>query len=283
MKQPELGKKILELRLSKGFTQNELAEKCSVSIRTIQRIELGEVIPRSFTIKTIFYNLDYDFYNTKPVLQNVKTSTFKNAFLNTINLKKNTMKKLSFLSVLLVAGLLFLNKSESQAQNINGWGKAGSKSNSYEMGLDNSTTKNGKNCAYLKSIESEINGFGTISQKCDAKFYLGKRIKMTGFVKTEDLAKWSGMWLRVDSKFGGKSLSFDNMYKRSLKGTLDWTKCEIELNVPQESSTLNFGVLLHGTGKLWFDRISFEIIGDITDKITANGIPDKPANIDFED
>lgn len=52
MKQPELGKKILELRHSKGLTQNELAEKCNLSIRTIQRIELGEVIPRSFTIKT---------------------------------------------------------------------------------------------------------------------------------------------------------------------------------------------------------------------------------------
>ncbi|EOG6895302.1 helix-turn-helix domain-containing protein, partial [Flavobacterium psychrophilum] len=51
MKQPELGKKILELRHSKGLTQNELAEKCNLSIRTIQRIELGEVIPRSFTIK----------------------------------------------------------------------------------------------------------------------------------------------------------------------------------------------------------------------------------------
>lgn len=118
MKQPELGKKILELRLSKGYTQNELAEKCNLSIRTIQRIELGDVIPRSFTIKTIFSNLDHDFYNAKAVSQNVKTSTFKDAILEIINLKKNTMKKLSFLSVLLILGLFFITKNEMHAQTL---------------------------------------------------------------------------------------------------------------------------------------------------------------------
>lgn len=53
MKQPALGKRIFELRTSKGFTQEELVEKCNISVRTIQRIESGEVTPRSFTIKTI--------------------------------------------------------------------------------------------------------------------------------------------------------------------------------------------------------------------------------------
>jgi transcriptional regulator with XRE-family HTH domain len=283
MKQPELGKKVLELRLSKGFTQNELAEKCNLSIRTIQRIELGEVIPRSFTLKTIFSVLDYEFYDAKTVSQNAKTLTFKETILEIFNLKKNTMKKLSFLSVLLVLGLFFMFKNESQAQTISGWTKAGSKSKSYEMGLDNSVTKTGKKCAYLKSVDSNVNGFGTIMQKCEAKFYLGKRIKMIGFVKTENVDKWSGMWLRVDSKYGGKPLSFDNMSKRPLKGNSDWTKCEIILNVPQESSTLNFGLLLDGTGMVWFDKISFEIIGDITDEVPKDVIPDKPSNIDFED
>ena len=53
MKQPDLGKKILELRKSKGLTQEELVEKCNINVRTIQRIEAGDVTPRSFTIKTI--------------------------------------------------------------------------------------------------------------------------------------------------------------------------------------------------------------------------------------
>lgn len=60
MKQPELGKKIIELRKSKGLTQEELVEKCNLNVRTLQRIEAGEVNPRNYTKKSIFVALDYD-------------------------------------------------------------------------------------------------------------------------------------------------------------------------------------------------------------------------------
>lgn len=60
MEQPELGRKIAELRKAKGLTQEELVEKCNVSVRTIQRIETGEVTPRSYTIKTILHALESD-------------------------------------------------------------------------------------------------------------------------------------------------------------------------------------------------------------------------------
>ena len=60
MKQPELGKKIIELRKSKGLTQEELVEKCNLNVRTLQRIESGEVNPRDYTKKSIFAALDYD-------------------------------------------------------------------------------------------------------------------------------------------------------------------------------------------------------------------------------
>ena len=54
IKQPELGKKISEMRKAKGLTQEELVELCNLNVRTIQRIEAGEVTPRSYTIKALF-------------------------------------------------------------------------------------------------------------------------------------------------------------------------------------------------------------------------------------
>ena len=60
MKQPELGKRIVELRKQKGLTQEELVDRCNISVRTLQRIETGEVTPRVYTIKTILAALDYD-------------------------------------------------------------------------------------------------------------------------------------------------------------------------------------------------------------------------------
>jgi len=61
MKQPELGLTIAELRQEKGLTQEQLAEDCEVSARTIQRIESGEVEPRSFTRNSLSNVLDFDF------------------------------------------------------------------------------------------------------------------------------------------------------------------------------------------------------------------------------
>lgn len=60
MKQPELGRKITELRKTRSLTQEELVDKCNISVRTIQRIEAGEVTPRSYTVKTIMAALEYD-------------------------------------------------------------------------------------------------------------------------------------------------------------------------------------------------------------------------------
>ncbi|SHO60851.1 helix-turn-helix domain-containing protein [Algoriphagus zhangzhouensis] len=58
MKKPELGKKISEWRKAKGMTQEELVEKCNLNVRTIQRIEAGEVMPRSYTIKALMEALE---------------------------------------------------------------------------------------------------------------------------------------------------------------------------------------------------------------------------------
>ena len=60
MKQPDLGKKILELRKQKGLTQEELVELCNINVRTIQRIEAGDVTPRTYTVKTILEALGID-------------------------------------------------------------------------------------------------------------------------------------------------------------------------------------------------------------------------------
>lgn len=128
MKQPELGKKIVELRKSKGLTQEELVEKCNLNVRTLQRIEAGEATPRSYTIKIIFAALDYDFYDSSEVMQ----SRFSNAgfivfhrleqfykyLCRLINLKTDTMKKISILLVtfIIIGFGLFTFCSESKAQ-----------------------------------------------------------------------------------------------------------------------------------------------------------------------
>jgi transcriptional regulator with XRE-family HTH domain len=100
MKQPQLGQKILELRKQKGFTQEELVAQCNINVRTIQRIEAGEVTPRSYTVKIILEALGEDLkeirkeasteksiiFWTDKDLKNLKNSWFFGVFYAIITL-----------------------------------------------------------------------------------------------------------------------------------------------------------------------------------------------------
>ena len=55
------GRIIKELRIKKGMTQEELADMTELSARTIQRIENGEVDPRSYTLQMIAKALEVDY------------------------------------------------------------------------------------------------------------------------------------------------------------------------------------------------------------------------------
>jgi hypothetical protein len=168
-----------------------------------------------------------------------------------------------------------------------GWFAAGSKPKSYEMGIDKGAAEDGKNCATIKSIDKSITGFGTLMQECLPTTYLGKRVRMTGVMKSKDVTGWAGLWFRVDQANSTKSLSFDNMADRPIKGTTTWTKCEIVLDVPATASMLAYGALLDGTGQIWFDNMKFEIV-DNTVPLTGGNkdlnkvIQDAPVNLDFE-
>lgn len=71
MRKLDFGKKLLEVRTTQGLTQDEVAEKCNISARTIQRIEFGKVKPRAFTIKVISEVLGFDFFKTSDLSEDV--------------------------------------------------------------------------------------------------------------------------------------------------------------------------------------------------------------------
>jgi transcriptional regulator with XRE-family HTH domain len=118
MKQPDLGKKIAELRKARGLTQEELVEKCNLSVRTLQRIESGEVTPRSHTIKVIFAALDQKVYDSSTRWLRKIGTHFRELF----NLKTHTMKKLSILSLPVIAAFVVLLTICTD-----GWGQSASK------------------------------------------------------------------------------------------------------------------------------------------------------------
>ena len=107
MNQPDLGLKVSELRQQKGLTQEQLAEQCEVSPRTIQRIESGEVDPRAYTLHCLGEALEFDFGE--------ENTTNENLWL--------TVLHLSSMFCILIVPLLLWSWKKNQSYKIDQQGR----------------------------------------------------------------------------------------------------------------------------------------------------------------
>jgi hypothetical protein len=165
-----------------------------------------------------------------------------------------------------------------------GWFKAGSHPMEYDMGLDESVRRDGKSSATVKSTAEKPQGFGTLMQITQPGDYRGKRVRLSGFVKSDKVTQWAGLWFRIDGPTPNVSLGFDNMQDRAIKGTTDWTRYELVLDVPQEAQRLAFGILLAGAGQVWMDDLKFEVVPTTvkTTNMAPPAPPAAPTNLNFE-
>lgn len=156
-----------------------------------------------------------------------------------------------------------------------GWDNFGS--SNYTIALDSVNVKNGK---YSVSI-----GFKTDNTDFSAwafsipDNYAGKKITLTGYIKTENVTEgFAGLWMRIDP-----SIAFDNMKKNGIKGTTDWTKYEITLDMnPKKTKQIVIGGLLVGKGKIWLDDLSVSIDGKDIKNLTPLERKLLPADKDNE-
>lgn len=165
-----------------------------------------------------------------------------------------------------------------------GWMPSGTDPQDYEMGVDYKTIHQGKASGYIMSKKDDARGFATMMQVFKATMYKGERLRLSGFIKTEDVVNWAGLWMRIDGEYE-EVLSFDNMQDRPLKGTTNWNQYSIVLDVPEQSTVISFGILLYGKGKVWVDGIVFDTVEDsipTTNEEYSESLPDKPLNLHFE-
>ena len=165
-----------------------------------------------------------------------------------------------------------------------GWFMAGDKPAEYESSIDSGTLYAGQPSVYLRSKKPQVDaGFGTLMQNFGAEQYVGKRVRFSAFVKSENIERWAGLWMRVDGKSGQTPLAFDNMEDRPIKGTTAWQTYEVVLDVPTGATGIAFGILLDGPGTAWINSLKFEEVSTgipSTDKIKAP--LQGPTNLGFD-
>lgn len=188
-----------------------------------------------------------------------------------------------------VIGSLTYLKEESglkAEEKLKGWFLSGSHPFNYTIGLDRKTFHKGKASGYLKSVTVEADEeFATMMQQFKADKYLGKRIKLSGFLKSTGVSVFCGFWMRVDNSLGD-IVQFDNMSNRPVTGDTEWNHYAIVLDVPENSASISFGVLLSGRGQVWVDELRFEEVDDsipTTNFDYTQDLLDEPINLSFEE
>lgn len=141
------------------------------------------------------------------------------------------------------------------------WGLTGNYPYDYNYVIDTSMVYEGNQGGYLYSRTEAPTDFGAVGQAIQVGLYLNRRLQLSGYLKTEEVEKSAGLWLRVDDT-DGRMLSFDNMADRSISGTTDWQPYSVVVDVPSTGSVVNFGVWLEGRGEVWMDDFEFEIISE---------------------
>jgi hypothetical protein len=140
-----------------------------------------------------------------------------------------------------------------------GWGGGG---DGYELTAEETVIHGGAASGRIQSVASSENGFGTLTQGISAERWRGKRVRLSGWLRTRDVETgWAGLWMRVDPA-AGSALAFDNMVGRGPKGTADWRRYEVVLDVAEEAKAVYFGALLAGGGTLWVDDLVLEEVPD---------------------
>jgi hypothetical protein len=164
-----------------------------------------------------------------------------------------------------------------------GWGGGGK---NYDFQIDRQIKRTGNGSATIKFIGPDSSGFGSMTQCIDPSKFLGKRVRWSGYIKAADAGKAS-LWMRVDGKDPkAESLSFDNMQDgREIRGTQEWKKCEVVLNISKEAKGICLGILLSGKGQLWADDLQIEIVGkDVpATEMLPRALPQSPINLNFEE
>ncbi len=118
--------------------------------------------------------------------------------------------------------------------------------------VDGQTVHGGRWAVRIERKDNSPSAFTALSKTIPIDF-AGAKLELRGFLRTEDVSDFTGLWMRQDDDAG--SVAFDNMQSRQLKGTTEWAEYSIVLPLNAAAKRLTFGVLASGTGRVWADDL----------------------------
>jgi hypothetical protein len=202
---------------------------------------------------------------------------------------------MSYSRIVLLLLAVVAMPANTLAQEPRGWflrGQGGA-APAYNVAIDTVQMHSGRAGAYIESSAAQ-DDFGTLMQAFAPEQYRGRRVRLSAFLRTQDVTGAAGLWMRVEAR-GDITLGFDNMMDRPIRGTTGWSQHQVVLDIPAEAQTIAMGVLLVGNGRVWADDFELMPVDSSTAATNrvqpgepgSSGRPQSPPaagplNLDFE-
>lgn len=129
----------------------------------------------------------------------------------------------------------------------------------FRTGFESTGADTDAEYVYLKSVVPRPKNWAFISKTAQPDHYKGKKIKLSALIKTQlpDGASVQ-LWIRVAGDWKERPEHLDNMFDRRIKGSSEWTKYSVEVDMPPATEYIFYGVLLNGTGIVWLNEVLLE-------------------------
>lgn len=133
----------------------------------------------------------------------------------------------------------------------------------YRIGLDHQVFHGGKSAGLLESQAAQFqqNHYASMVQSLDVRSHLGKRMRLSAFLKTQDVQESAYLEVNIPYLYADDAANFRQ--KPGLQGSTDWKSYSVEFIVNDTMATaeIEFSVYLIGPGRVWIDDVSLEFVG----------------------
>ena len=128
----------------------------------------------------------------------------------------------------------------------------------FEWGVDSSVRYSGQQS--LRIHVDSAASYGSMARNMAASEVAGKRVRLSGYMRTEAVTGYAGFWYASLNKGGGFSVA--DMSAQEVRGTTPWTRYTIEVDIPLNARDIIIGADVVGSGTAWFDAFELEIDGN---------------------
>lgn len=128
-----------------------------------------------------------------------------------------------------------------------GWQLAGTNAGEYAVGTSRGDRRGDQASGVLQSTGLNFAGGGTLAQRLDVSAMRGRRVRLSGLIKTEGVQNGAGLLLTIDGTSYGRPVA--ETRSQPVLGTSDWVACDVTVDIPVEAETITVGLWLDGRGK----------------------------------